>query len=76
MRRLILPLTLGLAHGVADGAPGMLLGTLPRAMALSQVALLVLLYNALAFGAQPLVGLLADRRGDGGDVQPPGLRCR
>ncbi|HJZ48341.1 MAG TPA: hypothetical protein VKE41_14290 [Roseiflexaceae bacterium] len=63
MRKLALPLALGLAHGVADGAAGMLLGSLPRTMALGQVALLVLLYNALAFGAQPLVGLAADRVG-------------
>jgi FSR family fosmidomycin resistance protein-like MFS transporter len=63
MRRLTLPLTLGLAHGVADGAAGMLLGSLPRLMDLGQVALLVLLYNALAFGGQPIVGLLADRVG-------------
>jgi FSR family fosmidomycin resistance protein-like MFS transporter len=63
MRKLTLPLILGVAHGVADGAAGMLLGSLPRGMALGQVALLVLLYNALAFGAQPLVGLAADRAG-------------
>src|SRR5512138_2391302 len=63
MRKLALPLVLGLAHGAADGAAGMLLGSLPRGMALGQVALLVLLYNALAFGAQPLVGLAADRAG-------------
>ncbi|MFL5803996.1 MAG: MFS transporter [Roseiflexaceae bacterium] len=63
MRRLILPLILGLAHGIADGAAGLLLGGLPRAMPLERVALLVLLYNALAFGGQPLLGLLADRLG-------------
>jgi FSR family fosmidomycin resistance protein-like MFS transporter len=63
MRKLALPLILGVAHGVADGAAGMLLGSLPRGMDLGQVALLVLLYNALAFGAQPLVGLAADRAG-------------
>src|SRR5262245_43874184 len=63
MRRLTLPLALGLAHGVADGAAGLLLGGLPGSMPLEQVALLVLLYNALAFGGQPVVGLLADRAG-------------
>jgi len=63
MRRLALPLILGLAHGAADGAAGLLLGSLPRTMAIGQVALLVLLYNALAFGAQPLVGLAADWAG-------------
>src|SRR5262245_49161828 len=61
MRRLTLPIVLGLAHGAADGAAGLLLGGLPRAMEPTQVALLVLLYNVLAFGGQPLVGLLADQ---------------
>jgi len=56
MKRRLLPTTLGLAHGVA----GLLLGRLPRAFALGEVAVLVLLYNVLAFGAQPLVGLLTD----------------
>ncbi len=60
MRRFTLPIVLGLAHGVADGAAGLLLGGLPRTLPLAQVALLVLLYNVLAFGAQPLVGALAD----------------
>lgn len=60
MRRLTLPLILGLAHGLGDGAAGYLLGGLPRQMALEQVALLVLVYNVLAFGGQPLAGMLAD----------------
>ncbi len=61
MRRLSLPVVLGLAHAVADGSAGFLLGGLPARMDLSQVALLVLLYNVLAFGAQPLVGMLVDQ---------------
>jgi FSR family fosmidomycin resistance protein-like MFS transporter len=61
MRRLTLPLILGLAHGAADGSAGLLLGGLALRMPQGQVALLVLVYNALAFGAQPLAGLLADR---------------
>jgi len=60
MRRFTLPIVLGLAHGAADGAAGLLLGGLPRVLPLEQVALLVLLYNILAFGAQPLVGALTD----------------
>jgi MFS transporter, FSR family, fosmidomycin resistance protein len=63
MQRLKLPLILGLSHGVADGAAGLLLGGLPRTLALEQVALLVLLYNLLAFGGQPLIGLAVDRLG-------------
>lgn len=60
MKRWLLPTTLGLAHGVADGAAGLLLGRLPRTFSLGEVAVLVLLYNVLAFGCQPVVGLLTD----------------
>ncbi len=56
-----LPLVLGLAHGVADGSAGLLLGHLPAACPGLQVALLIFIYNALAFGAQPLVGWFADK---------------
>ncbi|MGN6675937.1 MAG: MFS transporter [Thermomicrobiales bacterium] len=61
MIQFLLPLALGLAHGLADGSVGMQLGTLPAGMALERVGLLVLLYNVLAFGGQPLVGLIVDR---------------
>jgi FSR family fosmidomycin resistance protein-like MFS transporter len=60
MKRLLFPLTLGLAHGVADGAAGLLLGGLPRVMPLAEVALLVLLYNLLAFACQPVFGVITD----------------
>src|SRR5690349_7826315 len=60
VRRWLLPITLGLAHAVADGAAGLLLGRLPAAYPAGQVAVLVLLYNVLAFGGQPVVGLLTD----------------
>lgn len=46
---------------MADGAAGFLLADLARSHSLSRVALLVLLYNAIAFGSQPIFGLLADR---------------
>jgi FSR family fosmidomycin resistance protein-like MFS transporter len=59
-RTLLLPVTLGLAHGVADGAAGLLLGGLPRVMPLAEVALLVLLYNLLAFACQPVFGVITD----------------
>lgn len=61
MKRLSLPAVLGLAHAVADGSAGLILGGLPARMDLGEVALLVLLYNVLAFGAQPLVGMLVDQ---------------
>ncbi|MCC6192181.1 MAG: MFS transporter [Anaerolineales bacterium] len=58
MRRLILPITLGLAHGAADGAAGLRLGRLPGALPLAEVGLRAQLYNLLAFGCQPAFGLL------------------
>src|SRR4051794_21434338 len=58
-----LPLLLGLAHGAADAAAGLLLGDLPRTVPLVQVGLLVLLYNAIAFAGQPFAGLIVDRWG-------------
>lgn len=61
MRRLLLPALLGLAHGVSDGAAGLLLGALSPLMPPAQVGVLVLFYNLLAFGGQPVAGLLADR---------------
>ncbi len=55
-----LPLFLGLAHGVSDGAAGLLLGSLATDSPATQITLLVLIYNALAFGGQPLIGYFAD----------------
>jgi FSR family fosmidomycin resistance protein-like MFS transporter len=57
----LVPLLLGLAHGVADGSVGMQLGSLNGAVSFERIGLLVLLYNLLAFGGQPLVGLVTDR---------------
>lgn len=62
-RRLILPFILGLTHGVSDGAAGFLLGALPHTLSVREVGGLVLLYNLLAFGAQPLAGWITDRLG-------------
>jgi len=62
-RPLRLALLLGLAHGVSDGAAGLLLGQLGHALAIERVAALVLLYNLLAFGLQPIAGMLADQIG-------------
>jgi FSR family fosmidomycin resistance protein-like MFS transporter len=61
MLQYLVPVLLGLAHGVADGSVGMQLGHLPGTQSLARVGLLVLLYNLLAFGGQPLAGALADR---------------
>jgi FSR family fosmidomycin resistance protein-like MFS transporter len=55
-----LPSVLGLAHCFSDGAAGLLLGSLAINSPGTQIMLLVLIYNALAFGSQPLVGYFAD----------------
>src|SRR5512145_251866 len=56
----LLPLLLGLAHGVSDASAGLLVGI---AWQLSSPGgkYLILLYNGLASGLQPLAGLLLDR---------------
>ena len=60
-RHYALLIVLGLAHGISDGAAGLLLGSLNHALALWQVGLLVLIYNALAFGGQPVAGFVVDQ---------------
>ncbi|MEO8512954.1 MAG: hypothetical protein ABI543_05315 [Ignavibacteria bacterium] len=61
MKKLILPVSLGLAHGISDCTAGMVLGSLTNLISLYGVGSLVLLYNILAFGSQPLAGLLTDK---------------
>ncbi len=63
MRRLFLASLLGLAHGVSDGAAGLLLGSLSLGLELREVGALSALYFLLAFGGQPAAGLLVDRLG-------------
>src|SRR5262245_31163288 len=57
---ILLPAILGLAHGLADGTAGLLLGSLPASLDVERGGALVLVYNALAFAGQPFAGLLAD----------------
>ena len=54
---------LGLAHGVSDGSAGLLVGMLASGGDAVQAGMGVLLYNTLAFGGQPLAGLVIDRLG-------------
>ncbi len=61
MKKIILPVSLGLAHGVSDCSAGLILGSLTSTMSLYGVGSLVLLYNILAFGAQPLAGIMTDK---------------
>lgn len=56
-----LSLILGIAHGLADAAAGFVLGSLPRTMSLEQASWLIILYNILGFGYQPLAGMLTDK---------------
>lgn len=56
-----LSLILGISHGVADATAGFLLGSLPRTMSLEQASWLIILYNILGFGYQPLAGILTDQ---------------
>jgi FSR family fosmidomycin resistance protein-like MFS transporter len=58
-KQLLLPLTLGLAHGFSDASAGFLLGR--SALADYDTALMILLmYNLAAFGGMPIAGLLSD----------------
>ena len=56
----LLPLLLGLAHGVSDASAGLLVG-ITWQLSSPGGKYLILLYNGLAFGLQPLAGLLLDR---------------
>lgn len=51
---------LGLAHGLSDAAAGWLLAACGGAGDAGSTALLLLLYNGLAFGGQPVAGLAVD----------------
>ena len=57
---------LGLSHGLSDCAAGFMIGTLPAWTGgeLLEPAMLVLLYNALAFGGQVPAGMVVDRIGN------------
>ncbi len=53
-------LLLGIAHGMSDAAAGFVVGVLLQ-MSSPEGGLLIFLYNGLAFGLQPIAGLLLDR---------------
>ncbi|KXK04939.1 MAG: hypothetical protein OZ913_00265 [Ignavibacteriaceae bacterium] len=59
-KNLLLSGSLGLAHGIADCSSGLLLGSLVHTTSTLEVGMMVLIYNILAFGTQPLIGLLTD----------------
>lgn len=53
-------LLLGIAHGLSDAAAGFAVGALLQRGG-SEGGLLIFLYNGLAFGLQPVAGLVLDR---------------
>jgi len=61
MKKFYLPVILGLAHGVNDCSAGMLLGNLSGSGSIYGAGMLVFVYNILAFGAQPIAGIAADK---------------
>lgn len=61
MKKIVLPVTLGVAHGVSDCSAGLIMGSLTNSISIYGVGSMVLLYNVLAFGAQPLAGILTDK---------------
>lgn len=54
-------LILGIAHGIADATAGFLLGSLSHTLSLEVASWLIILYNILGFGYQPLAGIVTDR---------------
>ena len=56
----LLPVLLGLSHGVSDAAAGLLIGLIIQQKSPGMNAQ-ILLYNLLAFGLQPLAGMLFDQ---------------
>ena len=55
-RPLPLVALLGVGHAVSDGTAGLLIGHLTAIVPVAEVGALLLLYNALAFAAQPAIG--------------------
>ena len=53
-------LLLGIAHGLSDAAAGFAVGVLLQ-MGSAEAGLQIFLYNGLAFGLQPIAGLVLDR---------------
>jgi MFS transporter, FSR family, fosmidomycin resistance protein len=53
-------LLLGIAHGLSDAAAGFAVGVLLQ-MGSAEGGLLIFIYNGLAFGLQPIAGLVLDR---------------
>lgn len=60
MNGLLSSLLLGLAHGVSDAAAGFLAGMLFQLGSTTNDGILLFLYNGLAFGLQPIAGLVID----------------
>lgn len=61
MKKTMLPVSLGIAHGISDCSAGLIIGSLSSGMSIYGIGSMVLLYNILAFAVQPLAGLLTDK---------------
>lgn len=61
LHNIYLCIILGIAHGLADGAAGFLLGSLSHTMSLEKASGLIIIYNVLGFGYQPLAGIFSDK---------------
>ena len=60
MMTYLLPLMLGLGHGVSDAAAGLLVGLIIQNGS-AAINTQILFYNLVAFGLQPIAGLLFDQ---------------
>ncbi len=52
---------MGICHGIADATAGFLLGSLVQTNSLEQTSLLIIIYNILGFGYQPVAGMFTDK---------------
>ncbi len=56
----LLPLLLGVGHGLSDASAGLLVGLIIQ-QGSPAMNMQILLYNLVAFGLQPIAGLLFDQ---------------
>ncbi len=52
---------MGICHGIADATAGFLLGSLVNTTSLEQTSWLIIIYNILGFGYQPVAGMYTDK---------------
>lgn len=57
----LLPALLGAIHFLSDFSAGLIIGTAASVNSRENLSIMVLMYNVIAFGLQPLAGILSDR---------------